>query len=127
MFDLSTGVPLTFGFAAALAATGLGDLDLSGVVSVDELAGGIKVSDDVEVGEVISGGDGIDTLVIYGTTNLAILANQFNAAGDIEHAVLKSHAIMTVGQVNSLQTINGNGADSELTIVGSLAVQMWLM
>ncbi|OQX10062.1 MAG: hypothetical protein BWK73_21225 [Thiothrix lacustris] len=84
----------------------------------------LKASDDLEAGEIIAGGEGVDTVVVYG------LASFINTTLiGIENVVLKSHAIMTAAQVNGLATISGIGAaaagqGSQLTIDGAGTVNL---
>ena len=83
--------------------------DLSSLISLSELNG--RTVSEVQPGEVIDGGSGINTLFIYGTVDLTGVT-----LSNIEVLVVNSNVTLTEEQLRDFTTIDGDG-ESILNIV----------
>ena len=64
--------------------------------------------------EVIRGGDGNDTLYVYGTADLS----NYDISG-IEHIEIRSNVTFTAAQLQSVQTVNGDGTSTIQILTGA--------
>jgi len=112
------GVSRLFDLNEPVAVLPQVDLSANGVItSLQELTN-LKASDDLEAGEIITGGAGVDTIAVYGLANFVGV----NISA-VENMLLKSHAIVTAAQASAFTSIAGVGVaaanqGSQLTIQG---------
>ncbi|MEZ5759223.1 MAG: Ig-like domain-containing protein [Emcibacteraceae bacterium] len=95
--------------ASAITNPGGSGVNLSSLISLDDLNGHL-VSDAIN-GEIIDGGDGDNTLYIYGTTDLTGVS-----ISNVTNLVVNSNVTFTATQISQFTNIDGDG-NSVLNIV----------
>lgn len=66
-----------------------------------------QVTENNAVGDTLNGGDGTDTLHVYGTLDLS-----FSTLSNIENLSIHSTVILSANQISSFVVINGDGAST---------------